>query len=52
MLPKYTKCPAVSDLIVFGMPEDHCENVDQVCVAKDREVGHSAVVEAMNFGVW
>jgi len=34
------------------MPEDQCENVDQVCVAEDREVGQSAVVEGMNFGVW
>jgi len=26
--------------------------VDQVCVAEDREVGHSAVVEVMNLEVW
>ena len=51
MLPKYTKWSAVLDLIVFGMPEDQCENVDQVCVAEDREVGHSAVVEFMNLEV-
>ena len=51
MLPKYTKCTAVSDLNVFGIAEDHCENVDQVCVAEDREVGHSAVVEFMNLEV-
>ena len=28
-----------------------CENVDWVCVAEDREVGQSAVVVGMNFGV-
>jgi len=29
-----------------------CENVDWLCVAEDREIGQSAVVVGMNFGVW